>query len=68
MDLNSIDPLDTGQRNRRKRLKRRIKKLWRRVLKSLRAFRNRRVLLVVLWVVNTIVQLARLIGQVIDGS
>ncbi len=57
-----IDPLDTGKRIRRERRKRRPRKWVRRVL------RNRCVLLVVLWMVNTIVQLARLIGQVIDGS
>ncbi len=62
MDWKSIDPLDTGQRIRRVRRKRRTRKLVRRVL------RNRRMLLVVLWVAKAIVQLARLIGQVIDGS
>ena len=62
MDSHSVDPLDTGKRIRRKRRKRRTRFWVRRVL------RNRRVLLVVLWMAKAIVQLARLIGQVIDGS
>lgn len=62
MDLNSTDPLDTGQRIRRERRKRRTRKWVRRIL------RNRRLLMVVLWMANAIVKLARLIGQVIDGS
>ncbi len=62
MEKIPIDPLDTGQRIRRKRRKRRTRTWVRRV------FRNRRVLLVVLWMAKAIVQLARLIGQVIDGS
>ncbi len=62
MDLTPIDPLDTGKRIRRKRRKCRTQLRVRHVL------RNRRVLLVVLWVAKAIVQLARLIGQVIDGS
>ncbi len=62
MDQNSIDPLDTGQRNRRKRRKRQAPDWVRRVL------RNRRVLMGVLWTVKTVVQLARLIDQIMDGS
>lgn len=62
MDRKTIDPLDTGRRNRRKRRKRRTRNRVRHVL------RNRRVLLVVLWMVKAIVQLARLISKVIDGS
>ena len=62
MDWKPIDPLDTGKRIRRKRRKCRTQWRVRYVL------RNRRVLLVVLWVAKAIVQLARLIGQVIDGS
>ncbi len=62
MDWKSIDPLDTGLRIRRERRKRRTRKWVRRVL------RNRRVLLVVLWMAKAIVQLARLVDQVIDGS
>ncbi len=61
MDHKSIGPLDTGQRNRRKRRKR-CAELVQRVL------RNRRVLMTVLWVAKAIVQLARLVGQIIDGS
>lgn len=61
MDWNPIDPLDTGQRIRRKRRRRRTR--WVR-----RVLRNRRVLLVALWMAKAIVQLARLISQVIDGS
>ena len=62
MDRKPIDPLDTGQRFRRERRKCRTRKRVRRVL------RNRRVLLVVLWMAKAIVQLARLINRVIDGS
>ncbi len=62
MDWKPIDPLDTGTRIRRERRKRRTRNWARRVL------RNRRVLLVVLWMAKAIVQLARLIGQVIGGS
>lgn len=62
MDWKSINPLDTGKRNRRKRRKCRTHSRVRHIL------RNRRVLLVVLWMAKAIVQLARLIGQVIDGS
>ena len=62
MDKLSIDPLDTGKRIRRERRKRRTRKWVRRVL------RNRRMLLAVLWMANAILKLARLIGQVIDGS
>lgn len=62
MDWKPIEPLDTGKRNRRERRKRRARKWVRRVL------RNRRVLLVVFWMVKAIVQLARLIDRVIDGS
>ena len=62
MDQLPIDPLDTGQRIRLERRKRRTRNWVRRVL------RNRRVLLVVLWMAKAIVQLARLIGQVFDGS
>ncbi len=62
MDWKPIDPLDTGKRIRRERRKRRTRVWVRRVL------RNRRMLLVVLWMAKAIVQLARLIGKVIDGS
>ncbi len=62
MDHKSIGPLDTGQRIRRKRRKHRTSELVRRVL------RNRRVLMTVLWVAKAIVQLARLVGQIIGGS
>ena len=62
MERIPIDPLDTGLRIRRKRRKRRTPTWVRRVL------RNRRVLLVVLWMAKAIVQLARLIDEVIDGS
>lgn len=58
----TIDSLDTGKRIRRERRKRRTRNWVRRVL------RNRRVLLAVLWVANAILHLARLIGQIIDGS
>ena len=57
---NSIEPLDTGQRNRRQRRKRFIRYWVRRTL------RNRLFLLTVLWVAKAIVKLAQLIS--IDGS
>lgn len=62
MNKQFINPLDTGQRIRRERRKRQTRKWVGRVL------RNRHMLLVVLWVAKAIVQLARLISQVIDGS
>jgi len=62
MDQKSIEPLDTGSRIREERRKRGTRKWVRRVL------RNRRVFLVVLWMANAIVKLARLITQVFDGS
>ena len=62
MKDNFVEPLDTGQRVRRKSRRRHIPKGMRRVL------RNRLSLVVVLWVAKAIVQLARLIGSLIDGS
>ncbi len=62
MEANPRDPLDAGQRNRRKRAKRRIPKRARRVL------RNRRVLITAFSVVQAIVKLARLIGEIFGGS
>lgn len=61
MDQKSMKPLDTGPRIRSERRKRCAHRV-RRVL------RNRRVLLVVLWVAKAIVELARLISQVFYGS
>lgn len=57
-----IEPLDTGQRIRRKGRRRLIRKWMRRVL------RNRLTLMGVLWMVKAILQLARLIGGLFDGS
>ena len=57
-----IEPLDTGQRIRRKGRRRFIRKWMRRGL------RNRLSLMVVFWVVKATVQLARLIGSLLDGS
>lgn len=62
MQKDSVDPLDTGRRYRQKRPKRRLPKWVRRLL------RNRRVLLIAIWVVKATVYLARLISQVRDGS
>ena len=56
------EPLDTGQRIRRKCRRRLIRKWMRRGL------RNRLSLMVVFWVVKATVQLARLIGSLLDGS
>lgn len=57
-----VEPLDTGQRVRRKSRRRHIPKgMW-------RVLRNRLSLMVVLSVAKAIVQLARLIGSLIDGS
>lgn len=52
-----IEPLDTGQRTRRKDRKRLIRKWIRRIL------RNRSWLLVVLWMVKAIVELVRLFSN-----
>ena len=62
MGNNSITPLDTGQRVRRKSRRRLILKWVGRV------FRNRLLLRAVLWVAKAIVQLARLISVFFDGS
>ena len=62
MENYSIVPLDTGQRIRRKRRRQLILEWPRRVL------RNRLLLIVVLWMAKAIVQLARLIGSLFDGS
>ena len=62
MENYSIVPLDTGQRIRRKRRRQLILEWSRRVL------RNRLLLIVVLWMAKAIVQLARLIGSLFDGS
>ena len=62
MKQDFLEPLGTGQRVRRKSRRRHIRERMRRVL------RNRLTLMVVLWVAKTTVQLARLIGNLIDGS
>ena len=62
MENYSIVPLDTGQRIRRKRRRHLILEWPRRVL------RNRLLLIAVLWMAKAIVQLARLIGSLFDGS
>ena len=62
MENYSIVPLDTGQRIRRKRRRQLILEWSRRVL------RNRLLLIVVIWMAKAIVQLARLIGSLFDGS
>ena len=62
MENNSITPLDTGRRVPRK-VRRRL------ILKWVgRVFRTRSLLRVVLWVAKAIVQLARLISILFDGS
>ena len=62
MDHQPIEPLDTGQRNRRKSRRRFIRKWMRRVL------RNRLFLMCVLWVAKAIVKLAQLASSHFDGS
>lgn len=59
MENHSIEPLDAGQRVRRKGRRRFIPTWMRRIL------RNRSSLVVVLWAVKTAVQMVRLIS---DGS
>ena len=59
MENNSIEPLDAGQRVRRKGRRRLIRMWMKRIL------RRRSSLVVVLWAVKTAVQMARLIS---DGS
>src|ERR1700739_2789692 len=62
LETKSLDPLDAGQRNRRKRRQRRIPLWVRRVL------RNRRTLITVLWVASATVKLVRIIKDLFDGS
>lgn len=62
MKQDFLEPLGTGQRVRRKSRRRHVRERMRRVL------RNRLTLMVVLWVARATVQLARLIGNLIDGS
>ena len=62
MKQNFVEPLDAGQRVRRKSRRRHIPKgMW-------RVLRNRLSLMVVLLVAKAIVQLARLVGSLLDGS
>ena len=58
----SIEPLDTGQRIRRKRRRHLILE-WRR-----RVLRNRHLLIFVLWMAKAIIRIARIIGSLFDGS
>jgi hypothetical protein len=62
METQSLDPLDAGQRDRRKRRKRRIPDWVRRFL------RKRRTLMIVLWVASAIVKLMRIITEIFNGS
>ncbi len=62
METQSLDPLDAGQRDRRKRRKRRIRDWVRRFL------RKRRTLMIVLWVASAIVKLMRIITEIFNGS
>ena len=61
MENHSIEPLDTGQRVRRKR--RHLIIGWVR-----RVLRNRILLMVVLQMAKAIVKLVQLIGKLFDGS
>jgi hypothetical protein len=62
METQSLDPLDAGQRNRRRRRKRRIPNWVRYVL------RNRRTFMIALWVASVIVKLMRIISDIFSGS
>ena len=62
METQSLDPLDAGQRDRRKRRKRRIPDWVRRFL------RKRRTLMIVLWVASAIMKLMRIITEIFNGS
>jgi hypothetical protein len=62
METQSLDPLDAGQRDRRKRRKRRIRDWVRRFL------RKRRTLMIVLWAASAIVKLMRIITEIFNGS
>ena len=62
MGNHSIEPLDTGQRVRRKR-RRYLTIGWVR-----RVLRNRLLLMVVLQMAKVIVKLVQLIGKLFDGS
>jgi len=62
METQSLDPLDAGQRDHRKRRKRRIRDWVRRFL------RKRRTLMIVLWAASAIVKLMRIITEIFNGS